>query len=358
MSEVRSLRLLVLALVLPILGGCSASYRRELSFDPSEPLRVAVLPFYQLDDTGMVLTERSDVYLIDHIPGVSRTAEESPAAFVQGLFETELRQSGFDLVPRGAVEAALLHGGFRSSAGIDLASMLKARPDDLCRTIQCDALLYGRVTKWDRSYYVLQSVNTVGLDVRLVRAVDGLTLFEAMSEDSESRGLSKGPTGYTSLVLEPIRGLDTDIIVELASNVVAATVEPLRRHREDAAAEVSPPLIYASSHDAADGRIAPDARLVVLAFGTPQASAAFSIGDRILDVPMFETLPGHYVGEFYPLAGDTFHDQEVVVSLRDKFGRSIEQRATRRTVSLRDSQGPQPSSAEAAVGSPGSRGPS
>lgn len=326
----RRCRLLILLLA----AGCAGSYRQDLKFDPSEPLRVAVLPFYRTDAEGKIITLRDDVYLIDHVPGVSAKVEESPEIYVQGLFETELRQTGFDLVPRAAVEAGLMHGGFRSADGIDLPKLLAASPRQVCERVQCDALVYGRITKWDRSYYVLQSVTTVGLDVLLVRASDGSTLFQAASEDSDSRGLSKGPTGYTSLVLEPIRGLDSDIILELAANVVAQTLQPIATRRDDEAAQVAPPLIFAASHDAQDGALGADKRMLVLAFGTPGASAAFSIGDKIVDVPMYETSPGHYFGEFFPVETDAFSNELVRVSVRDRFGRSVEQQASEIMVSL------------------------
>ena len=278
---------------------------------------------------------REDVYLIDHIPGVSEASEESPALFVQGLVETELRQTGFDLLPSVAVEAALLHGGYRYEHGIDLEKMRKADARSLCSVIGCDAVLFGRITKWDRSYYVLQSVSTVGLEVNLVRAVDNQLLFTAASEDSDSRGISKGPTGYTSLVIEPLRGLDSAIIVDLATKVVNETVKPLETKRADLAADVSPPVIYASSHDAASGWIESDGRLMVLAYATPGVSAAFSIGSLINDVPMFETFPGHYFGEFYPVDSDSFNMEQVSVSVRDKFGRTARQAATNQKVSVR-----------------------
>lgn len=325
--------LLVCFLVVQI--SCAGMYKQELSFDPAEPLRVAVLPFYQLTPSGELLTMRDDVYLIDHIPGVSEKVEESPARFVQGLVETELRQTGFDLMPTVAVESALLHGGFRTKQGINLKKVLEADANTLCRVIGCDAVFYGRISKWERAYYVVQSVSTVGLEVRLVRAVDGAAIFSAASEDSDSRGLTKGPTGYTSLVIEPIRGLDSGIITELASKVVKETIKPLETRRSDKAALVAPPVIFASSHDAVSGSLATDGRLVVLAFATPGASAAFSIGSYIRDVPMFETYPGHYIGEFYPVEGDRFEMEPVQISVRDGFGRTAQQTATKLKVSLR-----------------------
>jgi len=182
-------------------------------------------------------------------------------------------------------------------------------------------VLYGRVEKWDRDYYGLESVNTIALELELVSAQNGKTLFLGRGEDYVSSGLSNGPTGYSSLALEPIKGLDSERIESLASSVINETLKPLTiRNSHDNS--TPPPSISASSVTPASKVISRNKPLVVLAFGTSNSTAQFSIGKTITNVPMEERSPGHYFGEYVALPNDTFDAATVNVTLVDAYGRS------------------------------------
>ena len=150
-------------------------------------------------------------------------------------------------------------------------------------------------------------------------------MFSSNSVDHDSRGLSKGPTGYTSLVVEPIRGLDNEIISDLARRVTSESLAPLFVKNRPEFLETSAPGIYASTHNAPNNLIKQRRPLTVLMYGTSDLTASFSIGSVIENIPMTELARGHYLGVYYPLKTDKFQDQNVTVSLSDKFGRSSHQ---------------------------------
>jgi hypothetical protein len=319
--------------------GCSGTFKSSVNFNPTQPIRIAVLPFVQVDENGE-FAQVDENLLIDDVSLVSSKLKETPAKFVQNLVQSELSKATLDVLTPAVVEADLLHRGFDKEGvqpvQIDFKKVFEAPPATLCKDVlTCDAVLYGRVTKWDRSYYGIQANATVALDLKLVSAKDGKILFESSADDSEGRGLSKGPTGYGSLVLEPLKGLDNGIITDLAREVVQKAVKPIFVKNRPEFLTSPPPAIIAAAHNSQSGVITKTEKLTVVALGSPGSSASFSIGSAIQGVPMVERGTGHYLGEYYPLATDVFDSQKVAVSLRDQFGRVTVQKLGKVAVTLK-----------------------
>lgn len=322
-----------MALFAATLTGCFGTYTGgKVNFNPDQPLRVAVLPFVSIDDKGQIADEEGRL-LIDNLSLVSSKQAETPPQIVRRQVLSELQESGLDLVSQPLIDIDLPHRGFaRSDGSIDIKRVYATSAQELCtKFLNCDAVLYGKITRWDRSYYGIQSVNSVGINLRLIGAKDGKVLFESSADDSESRGLTKGPTGFSDLVIEPIKGLDSAIIVELSRNVVEKMLEPLRVDRRPKYLESGPPAIFASGHDGQNGPVSDARPLHVLAAGSPNQIAAFSIGHSVTGdvaslVPMVEVNPGHYYGQYSPEEGERFSQAKVTVHFSDSFGRSTEQR--------------------------------
>lgn len=305
------------------LTGCAGTYNQTVSFNPSEPLRVAVLPFVAVDKDGKVMQEEGRL-IVDTLSVVSSEQKENPAQTVRRQVLTELQHTGLDIVSPAMIDVDLPHRGFgRSDGTLDIEKVRATSPKELCeKFLDCDAVLYGEVTKWDRTYLAIQTINVVGIHLKLVSARDNKVLFESASNDSESRGLTKGPTGISSLILEPIKGLDSDIIVDLARSVVQKTLAPLRQDNRPEYLQSGPPVIFAASHDAQSGTLVHGKPLIVVAYASEHQNAVFSIGNEVASVPMFEKTPGHYYGEFYPISSDSFNAQQVKVSVTDTVGRT------------------------------------
>jgi hypothetical protein len=305
--------------------GCSGKFKSKIDFDPQEPLRVAILPFVILDDKGKITNEEGRL-LVDNLSLISKDLEQTPAQIVRKQVLIQLKQTDLDLLSTALIDIDLPHNGFATSDGkLNLEKLYQTSPQVLCtKFINCDAVLYGKITNWDRSYFGIQSVNTVGIDLQLVSAKTGKILFSSEAKDSESRGLSKGPTGYFSIVVEPIKGLDSQVIVDLSRKVVAKMLEPLDSKNKPEFLATEPPSIFAASHDAASGVI--KKQLIVVMMGTPQQAASFSIGQTIKNIPMFERSPGNYYGEYIPWEGEHFSEKDVFVYLKDKFGRTTQRK--------------------------------
>ncbi len=323
-------------LIVPFfIAGCAGTYQQKVDFNPTEPLRVAVMPFVTIDKVGKATNEESRL-LLDNLSLVSSKQEETPSRIVRRHVLAELPNTGLDIVSSALIDIDLPHRGFGKADGtLDVDRVLAVAPGEICvKFLDCDAVLYGKIVRWDRSYYGIQSVNTVGIDLKLVSARDGKVLFQGNAEDSESRGITKGPTGISSLVLEPIKGLDSEIIVDLSRSVVQKLLEPLNLKKRPEYLESGPPAIFATSHDAPSGILNREHPLVVVAMGSGGQNASFAIGDAVTAVPMFERSAGHYYGEYISLPGEKFSAQPVKVILGDKYGRKTEQTLSSPSVSL------------------------
>lgn len=331
------IRKIILILSLSCVSACASKYQNEVSFNASEPIRVAVLPFVQVNGKGEVVDPSKD-FILDNVSLVSSKSKGPPSSYIRNLVQDELTKSGLDLVSPALVDANLSHNGFddlKHNPPFDLNKVQQASPSDLCsRLFSCDAVLYGKIIKWDRSYYAIQSVNTVGVELKLVSAKDGKILFTSSAIDSDSRGITKGPTGFSNLVLEPIKGLDNQIIMDLGRKVVAKMLAPLKVENRPEFLHSSPPAIFASAHDAENGLISKNSTLTVVALGSTKNFASFSIGNTIENLPMVEKDSGHYIGKYVPLESDKFKDQSVYISLSDQFGRTTRQKLGTGTVSL------------------------
>jgi hypothetical protein len=328
-----------IALLTIISLGCGGTFKPQLNFNPSEPIRIAVLPFAQVDEQGQ-LAQVDESLLIDNVSLVSSKLKQTPAQFVQGLTQTELSKASLDVIPPALVDAELIHAGYgvvgTNPVKMDLAKVFAADPTTLCsKVLSCDAVLYGKVTSWDRSYYGVQAVATVGVQLKLVSARTKKVLYEIDARDSDSRGITKGPTGFSNLVIEPLKGLDNEIITDLARNVIDKSIEPLSNRHRPEFLTTSAPFIIASAHDAPSGAIAKTGTLTVVAFGSAGNTASFDLGTTAQGIPMLERAPGHYIGEFVPLESDSFKDQAITVTLKDSFGRITSQRIATSTISYR-----------------------
>lgn len=333
------LRFTLCMVFVALASGCSSSYKPQLFFNPAEPIRIAVLPFVHVDSNGSPIEEDPHL-LIDNITLVSSKITRRPAEFMQGLVQSELSQASLDVVPPPIVDSLLHHSSYEVAGSkplrLDTARLLKADPKEICGSIlSCDAVLYGTVTRWDRSYYGLESVATVGLDLKLVSANSGKLLFQTSAQDSDSRGITKGPTGFSNLVIEPLQGLDSEIITDLARSLVSKAIAPLTGHARPVFLTTPAPVIIAASHSGRSGTISPKGRLLVVVYGSPGMTGSFDIGQAIQGVPLTERTKGHYVGEFIPLPTDSFTNAIVSTSLRDMAGRTTTHRLTRKPISYR-----------------------
>jgi hypothetical protein len=299
---INTLSIITLAF-LNVFIGCSNSVRYKINYDPTTTLKVAVLPFLH-DGFQAESPPPTDNLIVDSLPLFSENIVDSPPRFLRNLVQNELIKTNIQLVTPSLVELELPHHGYAKDNGeFDLKKIAQVDAKDLCsHLLYCDAVLIGEVSRWNRSYYGLESVVRVGLKLKLISAIDNKIIYTAEAEDYKSRGISKIPTGFADLVIEPLRGLDSEIISDLARDVVKSVINPISLHVRDAKKFTEIPLIYAASYT--PKIITPDTEeIVFLAYASPNKVGKITLSNNLnftTEVPLQEVASGHYVGYFYP----------------------------------------------------------
>ncbi len=288
-------RLTLLAVVL-FAAGCADDYNK-IYYDTRSPLRVAVLPFVERQG-GDLFTSAPFALLVDNLPIIGRDDNTGPSTVMRWRFMARIRQeTHLDVVTPGYVDSVLIERGL-----FEKGKFLESDPRDLGKILGADAVLYGEVTKWDRTYLVAETIQTVGIKISMYETQNGTLLWEAQCEATDDSGLTGGPTGYSSAALEPIRGLSGATLYKLADDVCYEIVEPhLSGGAEYEDAHLAPPFIAASAHSAWAGTVKPGDPIHVVAIGSPDCRGTFSLGSTSQEVPMTEFGGGVYVGTYVPL---------------------------------------------------------
>jgi hypothetical protein len=304
-----------------IMTGCSpALFTSEVSphFVKGEPLRIAILPFLRVDEKGALVPE-ADNLLIDNVGFISTVLPRTPSQIIRDQTITAFQSSSYQIVPPAFIDIDLPHRGFaREDGSLDLEKLRKTDPVALCETfLNCDAILYGELSKWSRTYLGIESYGEIALKITLVSGRDRTILYQGTAKDSLSRGITKIPTGISDLFVEPIRGLNSEHMITLSRSMIERLLSPMLE--ETTSSPQPPPALFAVSHSGKE-TLSRQEPLIVVAFASEGGYASFSIGKSIRNIPMTERAPGQYYGEYVPLPTDAFTNAPVVVTLTNQQG--------------------------------------
>lgn len=299
----------ILAAAAAALAGCSGT---SVSTRSSERLanlratgyRVAVVPFVnEAPDESFLTSALSPVGDALSLDGRDlASARDAVALRVRADVVAWLRQSPFDVVEPWVADTQIAHLGWTPAQVAD-----PSRAERLAQALQVDGLVYGAVTRWNRSYYVVQSEAEVGLRLQLLDR-DGSELFATERTESIGSGLSGGPTGYGSAISAPVEGLGGGKLLDLVRMVArhaATDLGGLMPGEEPS--PLLPRLSIVSLASRADGPFRAGDRIDVVAVGTPDCEVTFDLGRLRTRVPMRQvavvddprgaraTYEGHYV---------------------------------------------------------------
>jgi hypothetical protein len=314
-------------LALSLLLGCGSSLKIQRSprFDEQAPLRIAILPFEDRSG-GTVFTVLAAPFKAVADLFVSRKGAP-PTDNAQALREAvaaNLRTAALDVVPLGQTDTVLAHNGLLVP-GKEMR-FAKTPPRELGRLLGADALFYGVLTDAGTEFYLAETRVVVGAELRLVDAQNGEELWRAEGEESQGFGITKGPTGYVSAAVEPLKGLRESnqwrVTEDFARNVVGS----FRRRPTSTSGPGSqvPFLSIAVANVEPEERLAVGAVVRVVAIGRPGMRGRFDVGGVRRGIPMTEFGPGTYQGTYTVLEGDRFAGDPVRVILRNDDGREAQ----------------------------------
>jgi hypothetical protein len=246
--------------------------------------RIAVVPF--------TVSATEDDFFADSLAAVGdllafESSRELPmreqvGAMLHGDVVAWLQQSDYEVVDPWHVTTQLDHAGIDAAARRD-----PARAADVARAVGADGIVYGDVRRWNRSYYVLQTVVEVALHLELIDAASGKQLFRTDRAEQIGAGLTGGPTGYVSAATEPIAGLRGSNLRGLARSVARHVAADL--NGGELGTEVGPAtprlavVALAKEHD---GAFRVGERVDVIAIGSPDCEVDFALGRMRTEIPM------------------------------------------------------------------------
>ncbi|MFL2948398.1 MAG: GNA1162 family protein [Nitrospinales bacterium] len=118
--------------------------------------------------------------------------------FRQGLY-ANLKQSNFRLLERYIVDDLLKQNNLT-----DPSTFLTINPMKFGEILGVDAIVFGRINKVERSYFIVHSSIELGVSIEMVDTRNGEILWRAEQTEQDIAGMGKIPTGITAAVFAPI----------------------------------------------------------------------------------------------------------------------------------------------------------
>ncbi|MCA8958985.1 MAG: DUF799 family lipoprotein [Planctomycetes bacterium] len=325
-------RCLLLGLMAVAAGCASTDSGRSPDFESAraQGLRVAVLPFrVTAPQEGRIISALGAVGSLLALEGLG---DDSPpgdqaAVILRRAFAASLAGGPFEVSELWATDTRLSHLGLTADQTQD-----RSLAPSLAQSLGVDAIVYGDVERWNRSYYVVEARATVALRVELVDGRVGHTLFWERHEESSGAGLSGGPTGQISAVTEPLKGLSGDALSHLARSVAGFCATALN-DTDPLTGPLEPPLVgpsfpsisFASVIREHEGTFQAGDTIRVVVVGSPDQDARFDLGRYRTSIPMVEIdrvddprgARSTYLGTYVVTEGERAVDLPVFVTLRD-----------------------------------------
>ena len=141
--------------------------------------------------------------------------KEMAKMFRQGLY-ANLKQSEFHLLERYVIDGLL-----KQNKLTDPSTLLTINPMQFGEILGVDAIVFSRINKVERSYFILHSSIELSVSVQMVDTRSGEILWRAEQTEQDFSGIGKIPTGITTALLAPIQFVTNKFnLSRMTSNMV------------------------------------------------------------------------------------------------------------------------------------------
>lgn len=154
--------------------------------------------------------------------------KQDGAEFFREALHAALTDTSLNISEKFVVDGIIKKNGWNTPE-----KLFAIPPQKLGEAFGADALLYGKVTRWNKYYAIIHSTLVVGLELKLVDARTGELLWRGEQVDREFEGLIKIPTGIISAFVNPLLFVGQKSNLDaLASKVARNITESLRKPSE------------------------------------------------------------------------------------------------------------------------------
>lgn len=248
------------------------------------------------------------------LPFQNDTEERGIANQVRKAFYNHFSSKPYKDIEPTIVDEKIVY--MEKSAG---KTVLEMKPAEVCQSLGCDGLVYGRITEYKKVYAGLYSQLGVEAEVWIVNTKTGkevLRLKDAVRYHEGSIPLS--PLGLimtavsTAMNIREIQQIR--LVSELAYKLNEKIPSPSGMAAEDR------PVIKEVLTNIKEGPFGKGKIIRAGLEGDKSMVAMFDIGNYKKNIPMKEVKPGIYTGEYLVLPGDNTKDMPIVATLKKPGG--------------------------------------
>ena len=194
-------------------------------------------------------------------------------------------------------------------------SIFDLKSQEICQALECDGLIYGKITDYKKVYAGVYSQLGVEAEVWMVNTRTGKEVFRLKDDVRYHAGnVPLSPIGAVMIAVSTAMNVrdiqQVRMVNELGYKFAEKIPSPSGTTAEDR------PLIKEVLTNVKEGPFGKGKVVRVGLEGEKGLVGTFSIGNFKKGIPMKETKPGIYMGEYLVLPGDNTADMPLIASLK------------------------------------------
>ena len=267
------------------------------------------------------------------LPFDNQTKETEAAQLLRRLFYNNFSSLAYKDIELATIDKKLAH--FEPAGVFDSADITK-----IGQNLKADAVIIGRVTKFETLYAGLYSSFSVAFEMKMIATDNNELLWSVKhSETKRNSKIPLTPIGAIISAASTAMDLSRYNMINTSNKLCQVSIDTIPA--STTLKGQSYPRIFNLVHDGVNRTLKKGAKLQVGVEGTPGLKAQFVITPRKEPVDMQEKEDGSYVGTYIVRAGDDLKDGQIVVTLTDQWNNDCRWQDTLGFVNL-DGAAPDP----------------
>lgn len=262
----------------------------------------------------VAISEEELPRMVAVMPFQNETQETGIANQVRRAFYNHFSSKPYTDVELNIVDEKIIH--LEKSTGKNIFDL---KPEEICQAIGCDGLIYGKVTDYKKVYAVAYSQLGVEAEVWMVNTRTGKEVFRIKdSVRYHEGGVPMSPLSVIMTAVSTAMNIREIQQVRMVNELCYKFNEKIPSPAGVAIEER--PVIKEVLTNVKEGPFGKGKIVRVGIEGDKGMVATFDIGNFKKGIPMKETKPGIYMGEYLVMPGDNAKDMPIIASLKKPGG--------------------------------------
>jgi tetratricopeptide (TPR) repeat protein len=245
------------------------------------------------------------------LPFDNQTKEPEAAQLLRHLFYNNFSSLAYKDIEISTIDKKLDH--FEPAGVFDSADIT-----NIGQNLKADAVIIGRVTKFETLYAGLYSSFSVAFEMKMIATDNNELLWSVKhSETKRNSKIPLTPIGAIISAASTAIDLSRYNMINTSNKLCQVSIDTIPA--STTLKGQSYPRILTLVHDGVNRVLKKGAKLQVGVEGTPGLKAQFVITPRDAPIDMQEKEAGSYVGTYIVRDGDKLSDGQIVVTLTDQW---------------------------------------